>query len=431
MTRRYDAIVIGAGVAGAHGRDPARAGGMVRRARREGDVSAPQGLRRVHRRPQPARCSTRSAWATRIRASSRARRCARVGLFAGERPRSRRSAALRRRADAAGAARSAASTSTRCSLRARGALGARIWQPWTVAHVERRESLTPAALRQRIRRDRDARGAGADRGARLVGTAAPWREHAAKRARAGRICSRSRRTSAAPSLAPGLLPVLAFRGRLRRNGDRRRRTCSRSRAASAATRCGDAARAPGARAGDAVLAHLEATAAACARRSPARAREGRVARRRTDPARHPRAVRASQHVRGRQRRGRGASDRRRRHQHGDPVGVAAVRRLTPRRARRLLGGASQRASRAHMRRDWRRSFAPRVRCRRRVRASRDAAGPPRSVLLPLLRAAPEHCSHRGAARRQGPARVDPAATAALRSHTMVAATVPRLEHEQL
>ena len=179
-------------------------------------------------------------------------------------------------------------------------------------------------------------------------------------------------------LPPGLHAAGALSRRLWRHGAQRRWTRRASRAASAVTRSRHAgARIPGVRArGRSVLAAHAGIVPRRARGAAGRPLRGGVAVGGADPTGHPH-VRARAHLRRRERRRRGASARGRRHQHGDPVGVAAVRRAR-RSPRTRFSRADARAALATVGRDYERTLAQQLRHARSrglaLRASDHATG---------------------------------------------------------
>ena len=301
--------------------DPAGACRLVGRAGREAALPAPQGLRRVHRREQPALLDALGVGAEVDRLAGAELR--RVALLRGA---ASVVAALprRRRRAAASAGRSGASGSTGCSCAQAGAAASRCCSRARC----RRSRAARAALRVCLRPGEG--GAENESSAALVVAAhgswepLPWGARNAASSAGRATCSLSRPTSGA-AIDAGLLPVLAFAGGYGgmvvaddgiatlacciRAGPARPRSAQRARA-SAPAKCSRPS--------------CGASAPASPTRCGRRARR-RVARDRADPSR--RAARAGRRrLSHRQCRGRGASDHRRRHQHGDPVGVRARRR---------------------------------------------------------------------------------------------------------
>ena len=163
-------------------------------------------------RRRTSRCSTRSASAT---SSARwpARRSCGSGSMCGEDELYADAAASARRS-AVGAARSAASGSTPAARATRPSAAQRVYQPWSVVDRRAPRRRASRARSRRIARAsrRSRRRDGADRRARLVGAVAVRRDAGARRAARRATCSRSRRTSCAPTSLPTLLPVLSFDG---------------------------------------------------------------------------------------------------------------------------------------------------------------------------------------------------------------------------
>ena len=309
-------------------------------------------------------------------------------------------------------------------------LGVAIRQPCTVKNIERRGSLYACRL--------TANQGETDRIETTVLIAAhgswepqPWREHAAKRARPGDLVAFKANFSGA-SLPPGLLPVLAFRGgyggMVVGDGGMLTIACCIRRDTLRDWR----AAAPRATAGDAVQAGLEAScrgvrvALAGARREGAWLSVG--------PVRPGIRARWSDHLGFAVGNTAGEA-------HpilGEGISMAMqsswllCRRLT-REREALLGGAPRAAIARAYTRDWRRNFAARVRwaavfAHLAMRPSQARA------LLPLLRAAPSLLTI--AARLGG--KVKPFDQHGARpgsdvagTRTMVAATAPRLGDKDL
>jgi hypothetical protein len=83
MAERFDALIVGAGPAGSTAAILLASRGLARRSSREGDLSAAQGLRRVHLRRGLA--APRRARRRRARRGDRGPEVRRVGLFADDR----------------------------------------------------------------------------------------------------------------------------------------------------------------------------------------------------------------------------------------------------------------------------------------------------------------------------------------------------------
>jgi hypothetical protein len=221
----------------------------------------------------------------------------------------------------------------------------------------------------------------------------PWSERA-KLARAGDLVAFKANFSGA-RLEPGLLPVLAFRGGyggmvIAEGGMLtlacciRRDTLRTWRAAAPTASAGDAVRRP---CGE--LPRRARRAARAARRSFRSGRCGLASR----------AVERALGLRRRQRGGRGTSDPRRGNQHGDAVVLAAVQAARA-RARRAARRRSTSGGRARVRARLAATFRGACALGRRARARRDAPGwSPPAAAAPARGA--ELTDDRGAARGQG------------------------------